>query len=369
MMCQINRLVGGACRVGVDSWCSPIAGSPSRGENSSVKRAETRSPEEGHPTGSPLRSGTGWVILFVVSIAAIWLVAVFGDQIGDWWAGVSTTLTSADGFRRWVEGLGAFGPVAYVLAQTLQVILAPIPGSLFPPVGALAFGPWPALALGMLGLALGSAIVFLAARRWGRPLAIRLLGDDRLRRYEHVVTARGGLLLWLVFLLPLLPDDAVCALAGISGISFRRFMLIAIVGRVPAVAAGVFTMAGLEGAPVWVWAVATAAALVLLSVGLRYQDSLETLLFRITRREPHEVGPGVPRPESAADAPTGGVLVENDRVTSQRDPLVLVLLVVLVTTTVAAMVAVSTGVSGLAGALILIWGAILAVMVAWARGD
>lgn len=42
---------------------------------------------------------------------------------------------------------------------------------------------------------------------------------------------------------------AVCALAGLSGIGFRRFMVIATVGRIPAVAFGVFTMAGLEGRP------------------------------------------------------------------------------------------------------------------------
>ena len=68
-----------------------------------------------------------------------------GDDIGGWWAGLPETLATPDAFRAWVEGLGAWGPIGYLLAQAAQVVVVPIPGTLFPPVGALAFGPWPAL--------------------------------------------------------------------------------------------------------------------------------------------------------------------------------------------------------------------------------
>ncbi len=223
-----------------------------------------------------------------------------GDDIGGWWAGLSETLANPEAFRAWVEDLGAWGPIGYLLAQAAQVVVVPIPGTLFPPVGALAFGPWPALALSLAGMALGSAVVFLVARRWGRPLAIRLAGAERVQRYQSLMTARGGLLIWLVFLLPFLPDDAVCALAGLSGIGFGRFMLIATVGRVPAVAAGVFTMAGLEGAPAWVWGMAVAGFVIILWAGARFGPAIERRLVglsRAPRRDPDETG-RVSRPSS-----------------------------------------------------------------------
>ena len=196
------------------------------------------------PSGGRRRRLLLWLAAGVAAVGAMVLV---GDDIGGWWAGFSETMATPDAIRAWVEGLGAWGPIGYLLAQAAQVVVVPIPGTLFPPVGALAFGPWPALALSLVGMALGSAVVFLVARKWGRPLAIRLAGADRIQRYESLMTARGGLLIWLVFLLPFLPDDAVCALAGLSGIGFRRFMVIATVGRIPAVAVGLFTMAGLRG--------------------------------------------------------------------------------------------------------------------------
>jgi uncharacterized membrane protein YdjX (TVP38/TMEM64 family) len=223
-----------------------------------------------------------WLAAGIATVATMLLV---GDDIGGWWAGLSRTLASPEAFRAWVEGLGAWGPIGYLLAQAAQVVVVPIPGTLFPPVGALAFGPWPALALSLVGMALGSAVVFLVARRWGRPLAVRLVGADRIHRYESLMTARGGLLIWLVFLFPFLPDDAVCALAGLSGIGFRRFMVIATVGRIPAVAAGVFTMAGLEGAPPWVWAIAAIGFAVMLWAGVRFGPALERRLVQKMGRE------------------------------------------------------------------------------------
>ena len=122
-----------------------------------------------------------WLALALVAIGAMLLV---GDDIGGWWAGLSETLASPEAFRAWVEGLGAWGPIGYLLVQAAQVVVVPIPGTLFPPVGALAFGPWPALALSLAGMALGSAVVFLVARRWGRPLAMRLAGAERVQRFR-----------------------------------------------------------------------------------------------------------------------------------------------------------------------------------------
>ena len=248
------------------------------------------------------------VLGLATAIAAVGAMLVVGDDLGGWWAGLSETLASPEAFRAWVEGLGAWGPIGYLLAQAAQVVVVPIPGTLFPPVGALAFGPWPALALSLAGMALGSAVVFLVARRWGRPLAIRLAGAERVQRYQSLMTARGGLLIWLVFLLPFLPDDAVCALAGLSGIGFGRFMLIATLGRIPAVAAGVFTMAGLQGAPAWVWAMAAAGFVIILWAGARFGPAIERRLVglsRAPRPDPEETG-RVPTPSSAPPVPGSG---------------------------------------------------------------
>jgi uncharacterized membrane protein YdjX (TVP38/TMEM64 family) len=307
----------------------------------------------------PSRRPLSWIVWFVLALSAVWVTLIFGAQIGDWWEHVSSTLTTPEGFRAWVEGFGGWGPVVFLVAQAVQVIVVPIPGALFPPVGALAFGPWLALGLSLAGMALGSAAVFVVARRWGRPLAARLVGADRIQRYENLMTARGGILMWLVFLLPLLPDDALCALAGISGISLRRFMVIATVGRVPAVAAGVFAMAGLEGAPPWVWGLAAIVFAAVLWSGFRYGRALEARLIHRMRREIR------PRPPMRAEivdasAPPMPEATGPDRMSS-------ILALVVLATVIGVGIGVLSGVSELTTGIILVWGVVLAVMVASVR--
>lgn len=359
-------------RVGGVWGCSPIVDEMPFFENWPVSQVSLH--ETSTRTHNPRQRSLGWIALFVLALTVVWLASAFGPEIGSWWDRTSSTFTTPEDFRVWVEGFGAWGPVVFFLAQTLQVMLAPIPGTLFPPVGSLAFGPLPAMALSLAGLALGSAVVFLVARRWGRPLAVRLVGEDLIHRYEHVMTARGGLLLWLVFLLPLLPDDAVCALAGLSGITFRRFMLIAIVGRIPAVAAGVFSMAGLEHAPAWVWLLAGALFVAILWLGLRYGRALETWLLGTMRREDSsrsttQATELSPRPSRNTGPAVGMQTMTMVGAPDQPDRLIPVLLVVVVTTLIGAVTGLMVGVAGLATGIILVWGVTVAVMVAWARDD
>ncbi|HWL49614.1 MAG TPA: hypothetical protein VNT92_07035, partial [Acidimicrobiia bacterium] len=69
-----------------------------------------------------------------VGIAVAGAMLLVGDDIGGWWARLSAILATPDAFRAWVDGLGAWGPIGYLLAQAAQVVVVPIPGTLFPPV-------------------------------------------------------------------------------------------------------------------------------------------------------------------------------------------------------------------------------------------
>lgn len=73
-------------------------------------------------------------------------------------------------FRAWVDGHGAWGPLAYVAMVFLQVLVAIIPGEPLEIAGGYAFGAWAGTALCLLGAVLGSVTVFALVRRWGRGL-------------------------------------------------------------------------------------------------------------------------------------------------------------------------------------------------------
>lgn len=224
------------------------------------------------------------VLLAGAAVVAMVAAVLVGWVLFDWgrlgWAFVQSRFESQAAFRQWIHGFGPWAPAVYFVTVAAQVVVAPIPGSVLPPVGSAAFGPVNALLLTVAGTMVGSAIMFALARWFGRPLVARLVGQKSLDRYAGIVADRGGLWLFLIFLLPLLPDDAVCAVAGLSSISFGRFLLLSTLGRLPGTVVAVYAFSGLLAAPAWLWLVAGVVLVGAVAVALRYRDRLESWVLR-----------------------------------------------------------------------------------------
>ena len=142
-------------------------------------------------------------------------------------------VTDPDWIEHQLEGLGAVAPVAFVALQTGQVILAPIPGQLLAGVGGYLFGTWLGAGYSMVGVVIGSTVVFLASRRFGRSYAERVVEQSALRRWDAFVDRGGVPALFVCFLLPTFPDDLLCFVAGLTDLRLRRFLALVVVGRTP----------------------------------------------------------------------------------------------------------------------------------------
>ena len=186
---------------------------------------------------------------------------------------------SATGITNWILSFGTWAPFIYLSIMVAQVIVSPIPAGPVALAGALIFGVWEGLALALTGSVIGSVLIFIVARRWGEPLVIRLVGERIYRKYIGILDAKGW---WLfaILLLPFMPDDAVCALAGLSAISFRRFLAVMVVGRIPG-----STMTALLASD-WVtsstatWISVGLVVTVILALGFVYKERLESWMFR-----------------------------------------------------------------------------------------
>ena len=90
-------------------------------------------------------------------------------------------------FRAWVDGHGAWGPLAYAAMVFLQVLVAIIPGEPLEIAGGYAFGAWAGTALCLLGAVLGSVTVFALVRRWGRGLVEVFFPADKLEKLHFLL--------------------------------------------------------------------------------------------------------------------------------------------------------------------------------------
>jgi uncharacterized membrane protein YdjX (TVP38/TMEM64 family) len=121
-----------------------------------------------------------------------------------------------------------------IVLQALRTVLVPVPGQALAAAAAYLFGPWWGTLDNMIGIAIGSTAAFWLSRRFERACVERMIAADALSTFDTVAERRGLLGLFVLFLIPGLPDDALCFVGGLTRIPIRRLVLVAIVGRSPA---------------------------------------------------------------------------------------------------------------------------------------
>jgi uncharacterized membrane protein YdjX (TVP38/TMEM64 family) len=161
-----------------------------------------------------------------------------------WWSytsgGFVFTLaqTTRDGnqslgiLRQYLASWGAFGPIAYVLLVIVEVLVAPLPGTLLYAPGGAIFGGFLGGSLSLTGNVIGAGLACAIARFWGEPLT-RSLDSARLTSVRDVLAARG---LWLILLLrlnPLTSSDLVSYAAGLVGVPVWKVVAGTLVGMAP----------------------------------------------------------------------------------------------------------------------------------------
>ena len=135
--------------------------------------------------------------------------------------------------RETVAGWGRLAPLVYTLAVVVEVIVAPIPGTLlYAPAGAI-FGGFIGGSLSLVGNVIGAAICCVIGQMiGGRVLAERLDGSQ-LDRYRTRLEKRG---MWLVLLLrlnPLTTSDLVSYAAGVASVPAWRVAVGTLFGLAP----------------------------------------------------------------------------------------------------------------------------------------
>ena len=135
--------------------------------------------------------------------------------------------------QNYFETWGPAAPVGYMLLVSLEVILAPIPGTvLYLPGGAL-FGWFVGGAMSLVGNVIGAGIACQIMRVLGRGYLERYLETSALKKYQGILEARG---LWIVFLLrvnPLTSSDIVSYAAGLTSLPVWKVMAGTFLGMAP----------------------------------------------------------------------------------------------------------------------------------------
>lgn len=167
------------------------------------------------------------ISLFVLILVVIIFIGV------NWGSDIWALFEDTERIREMVEQAGVFGPIIFIFLQAFQIIFAPIPGNVVGAVGGAIFEWW-GVPLTIIGSIIGMSVVVAISKKFGRPLLDKLFKKDQVKKLDFILDHPAAeIVLFLIFLLPFLPDDIIGYLAGLTKIKFRNIIIISALGRLP----------------------------------------------------------------------------------------------------------------------------------------
>ena len=160
-----------------------------------------------------------------IALALILLVPflILGEASVRWWSAEALAGAGLPG----VTGMW----MLLILLLIVDLVL-PVPNTAVIAAAGMLYGPILGGLVATIGLILSGVTGYLLCRRFGRPPAVWLIGEDGLQEGERLFARCGG---WLVAgsrVLPVLPEVVAC-MAGLAQMPFPRFLLALACGAAP----------------------------------------------------------------------------------------------------------------------------------------
>lgn len=178
--------------------------------------------------------------------------------------------------KEFIFSFGAYSPLAFILLQVVQVVVAPIPGGAIEFLGGYLFGVRAGMLYSMIGLILGSWLAFSLGRIFEKWAVERFVSPKTIKKFDYLIGHEGVILSFLLFLIPGFPKDALCYILGLTPMHLGIFLIISTIGRIPGT-----LMATLQGAKAF-------ENLYTLSLTLLVVSSLVILVFYIYHENIHQ---------------------------------------------------------------------------------
>lgn len=211
----------------------------------------------------------GIIVIVVIVLITGLLCWVVGKPLFECIGDEQKLQAFGDEFRAWVADRGIWGRIVFVLLIVLQVVLAVIPGEPFEFAAGYAFGWLEGTLLCMLGIVIGSAIIFALVRKFGKPFVNLFFPDKKLEDLSFLRNGeKVGIVTFLLMFLPGTPKDLLSYAAGLTNMKLWVWLLIVAIARIPSVITSTISGDAVNGNKFLTAAVVYGATLLLSGAGL-----------------------------------------------------------------------------------------------------
>lgn len=214
------------------------------------------------------------IIQWTVTVLVL-LVVLLGLFRSGFFKAISSEAALEAYIARWEP----WSQLAFFGVQLMSVILAPIPSNITAAVGGVLFGTLQSFLLTWAAVILGSMAVFLLARVLGQRFVQSFVGKKVSDKYMDLIRRKRDTFLLLAFLLPFFPDDIICILAGLTDVSWKRFLVLCLVAR----PWGLLVASAVGGSaldiPLWGMVILGVIGVAVFVLAMKYGDRVEAFIM------------------------------------------------------------------------------------------
>jgi uncharacterized membrane protein YdjX (TVP38/TMEM64 family) len=190
------------------------------------------------------------------------------------WRPLSQVGMNSHVLQTWIEQVGPFAPVVFVLLNIAQIVVAPIPGYPVQVLGGVLFGFIPGSIYTVVGMTVGGTLAAWLGRRLGRPWLEKRIGAEQLEYWTQVAHINSFWAWWIILLIPF--GDIPYFIAGLTKVRLRTFALAILASRGPFTVLIVWTGDKAIDLPLEYFALLIAVVILVVIIGFSQSRRIET---------------------------------------------------------------------------------------------
>ncbi len=202
-------------------------------------------------------------------------------------SGFFEVVSSVESLQTYIENLGSIAWLVYFIMQFLQVVVLPLPGTVTTVVGVMLFGSLKTFILSTVGMFLGALVCFIIGRKFGYKVAVWIVGEDSLNKWQQKLKGKDSFVLSIMFIFPFFPDDVLCFVAGLSSMRTRTFCIVTLISRLLSNAFMCFSISTIPFDTWWgllLWGIIGVLFIATFIIVLKKFDAITTWLKKLRNR-------------------------------------------------------------------------------------
>lgn len=178
------------------------------------------------------------IISFIIFILLmVWVTIKIGLPLIEHYFGSTSTESADTGyFSDLVKDSPISGRLIFIGIQVLQVFVAFIPGEVVEIAAGAVFGAIEGTLLSMLGVAIGSSIIFLLTKWLGIKFVSLFVSEEQINSMKFIKNDRRlNNVVFFLFFIPGTPKDLLTYFVGLTRMKLLHFLGLSLVARIPSI--------------------------------------------------------------------------------------------------------------------------------------